>query len=72
MFSKEEYINRRNRLKKNFSTGILLFLGNEESPVNFFDNTYHFRQDSTFLYYFGISASKLILMTIRRLFLVMK
>lgn len=59
MFSKEEYINRRSRLKSNFQTGILLFLGNEESPINFFDNTYHFRQDSTFLYYFGISAPKL-------------
>ena len=29
-------------------------LGNEESPKNYTDNTYHFRQDSTFLYYFGI------------------
>lgn len=59
MFSKEEYITRRNRLKANFNHGILLFLGNEDSPINFFDNTYHFRQDSTFLYYFGISAPKL-------------
>jgi Xaa-Pro aminopeptidase len=59
MFNKEEYINRRNRLKSNFSTGVLLFLGNEESPINFFDNTYHFRQDSSFLYYFGISSPKL-------------
>ncbi|MES2651478.1 MAG: aminopeptidase P family protein [Bacteroidota bacterium] len=59
MFSKEEYINRRSRLKSNFDTGILLFLGNEESPINFFDNTYHFRQDSSFLYYFGINAPKL-------------
>lgn len=59
MFSKEEYINRRTRLKNNFTSGILLFLGNEDSPINFFDNTYHFRQDSTFLYYFGISAPKL-------------
>lgn len=59
MFNKEEYTNRRSRLKNNFNTGILLFLGNEESPINFFDNTYHFRQDSTFLYYFGISSPKL-------------
>ncbi|MEJ5994112.1 aminopeptidase P family protein [Pedobacter sp. Du54] len=59
MFSKEEYNNRRNRLKSNFKSGILLFLGNEESPINFFDNTYHFRQDSSFLYYFGINAPKL-------------
>ncbi|RZK26644.1 MAG: aminopeptidase P family protein [Flavobacterium sp.] len=59
MFSKEEYTNRRNRLKANFKTGILLFLGNEDSPINFFDNTYHFRQDSSFLYYFGINAPRL-------------
>ncbi len=59
MFNKVEYNYRRNRLKSNFNSGILLFLGNEESPINFFDNTYHFRQDSSFLYYFGISAPKL-------------
>lgn len=59
MFSKEEYINRRTRLKANFKSGLLLFLGNEESPINFFENTYHFRQDSSFLYYFGISAPRL-------------
>jgi len=59
MFNKDEYINRRKSLKSNFSSGVLLFLGNEESPINFFDNTYHFRQDSSFLYYFGISAPKL-------------
>lgn len=54
MFSKETYIKRRNELKSKFSTGILFFPGNEESPMNYADNTYHFRQDSTFLYYFGI------------------
>ena len=59
MFSKEEYKNRRSRLRMNFKSGILLFLGNYESPINFFDNTYHFRQDSSFLYYFGISTPKL-------------
>ncbi len=59
MFNKEEYINRRKRLISNFDTGVLLFLGNDESPINFFDNTYHFRQDSSFIYYFGISAPKL-------------
>ena len=59
MFGKIEYINRREKLKRNFNTGLLLFVGNEESPINFFDNTYHFRQDSSFLYYFGINAPKL-------------
>ncbi|MFZ6032244.1 MAG: aminopeptidase P family protein [Melioribacter sp.] len=54
MFEKEIYIKRRNSLKKKIKEGIILFLGNGESPMNYTDNTYRFRQDSTFLYYFGI------------------
>lgn len=54
MFSKDIYVARRQQLKKKFNTGLLLFLGNEESSMNYVDNTYSFRQDSTFLYYFGI------------------
>ncbi len=53
MFSKETYINRRNKLKAEVKSGILLFLGNDECGMNYADNTYHFRQDSTFLYFFG-------------------
>ncbi|TDQ06639.1 aminopeptidase P family protein [Pedobacter metabolipauper] len=56
MFDKKEYRNRRARLSEAVGSGILLFLGNEESPMNYLDNTYHFRQDSTFLYYFGIQS----------------
>ncbi|MEJ7560592.1 MAG: aminopeptidase P family protein [Pedobacter sp.] len=59
MFEKEEYISRRQRLSSQLKSGILLFLGNAESPMNYADNTYHFRQDSTFLYYFGISSPQL-------------
>lgn len=40
--------------------GLILLFGNEESPMNYTDNTYHFRQDSTFLYYFGIQRPGLI------------
>jgi len=36
-------------------TGLLLFPGNEESPMNYSANGYRFRQDSTFLYYFGLN-----------------
>ncbi|MDD2284972.1 MAG: aminopeptidase P family protein [Paludibacter sp.] len=54
MFHAKTYINRRKQLKSNFKTGILLFLGNEESSMNYMDNTYRFRQDSSFLYYFGL------------------
>lgn len=55
MLSKQTYLNRRNELKKSFNEGILLFPGNEESSMNYLDNTYHFRQDSSFLYYFGLN-----------------
>ena len=54
MFSKETYVARRKSLKSNMKTGVLLFLGNDESSINFKDNWYPFRQDSTFLYFFGL------------------
>ena len=54
MFSRETYIARRAQLKKTVGSGLLLFLGNDECGVNYADNTYTFRQDSTFLYYFGL------------------
>ncbi|MDI1322054.1 MAG: aminopeptidase P family protein [Algoriphagus sp.] len=53
-FSKETYIERRNQLKLKVGSGVLLFLGNEESSSNFKDNWYPFRQDSSFLYFFGL------------------
>jgi Xaa-Pro aminopeptidase len=54
-FPKETYIDRRNQLKKKIGSGLLLFLGNEESSSNFKDNWYPFRQDSSFLYFFGLN-----------------
>ncbi len=54
MFPTQVYIDRRNRLKSRFRDGLLLFLGNDDSPMNYTDNAYTFRQDSSFLYYFGI------------------
>ncbi|WP_280746986.1 aminopeptidase P family protein [Parabacteroides sp. PF5-9] len=54
MFAKETYIARRAKLKQTLGSGLLLFLGNDESGMNYADNTYHFRQDSTFLYFFGL------------------
>jgi Xaa-Pro aminopeptidase len=53
MFSKETYINRRAALKKALGSGLLLFIGNDESGCNYAGNTYPYRQDSTFLYFFG-------------------
>ena len=54
MFDSHIYIERRRKLKDKFNSGLLLFLGNNESPLNYPGNTYRFRQDSNFLYYFGL------------------
>jgi len=54
MFKPEVYKQRRDALKAKIKSGIALFLGNNEAPMNYAANTYHFRQDSTFLYFFGI------------------
>ncbi len=59
MFEKSIYINRRKALKNKINSGIGLFLGNNESPMNYTDNTYRFRQDSTFWYFFGINLPSL-------------
>ncbi len=56
MFAKETYVQRRALLKKQIGSGILLFLGNDDCGLNYEDNAFRYRQDSTFLYYFGISA----------------
>ena len=55
MFDVKIYSKRREILKKRMKTGLLLFPGNEESPMNYSANGYRFRQDSTFLYYFGLN-----------------
>ncbi len=55
MFSTQIYIERRNALKKLVGKGTILILGNNEAPMNYTDNTYRFRQDSNFLYFFGIN-----------------
>ena len=59
MFSKETYTQRRLQLKKSVGKGLLLFIGNEESGMNYADNTYTFRQDSSFLYFFGLDSAGL-------------
>jgi len=56
MFPAEVYIERRKRLRTDVQSGVILFLGNEESPMNYTDNQYPFRQDSSFLYFFGLDC----------------
>lgn len=59
MFAKEIYVQRRALLKQNMKSGVLLFLGNDDYGLNYESNTFRYRQDSTFLYYFGLSFSGL-------------
>lgn len=60
MFDSTIFRNRRNRLKKQLGSGIALFIGNEESPMNYPANPYPFRQDSSFLYFFGLDTPSLV------------
>ena len=61
MFDTATYIRRRNELKKLVKEGIILLFGNNESPANFPNNGYYpFRQDSSFLYYFGLQRDGLV------------
>ncbi len=55
MFKPEVYKSRRENLKKMLGQGVYLFLGNNETPMNYPANAYHFRQDSTFLYFYGLN-----------------
>ena len=59
MFPSEVYIERRKSLKKAVDKGIIFFPGNSEVPMNYKSNYYPFRQDSTFLYYFGLDKPDL-------------
>ena len=54
MFSKETYIERRKKLREHLDSGLIVLLGNRESAMNYPGNPYHFRQDSSFLYFFGL------------------
>jgi len=59
MFEKSTYVNRRKALLNKGLKGVGLILGNLDSPMNYRDNTFHFRQDSSFLYFFGLDFPSL-------------
>ena len=61
MFDKATYVNRRAKLKQLVKSGIIILFGNNESPCNFPANGYYpFRQDSSFLYFFGLQRDGLV------------
>ncbi len=59
MFNKEVYIRRRQQLKEKVGSGLILLIGNEESSINYTNNWYPFRQDSSFLYFMGLDKARL-------------
>jgi Xaa-Pro aminopeptidase len=59
MFEASTYIDRRKGLRERIGSGLILFLGNDPAPMNYPDNPYHFKQDSSFLYYFGLDEAGL-------------
>ena len=60
MFAKDVYSGRRATLKKMIQKGIAFFPANNEAPFNYPDNTYIYRQDSNFSYYFGLNHPDLV------------
>ena len=61
MFDKSTYVSRRAKLKELVKGGIIIMFGNNNSPCNFPNNGYYpFRQDSSFLYYFGLNREGLV------------
>jgi Xaa-Pro aminopeptidase len=60
MFEAKVYSDRRKKLRSLVSSGIILLPGNKEAAMNYPANTYHYRQDSNFLYYFGLNQPDLI------------
>ncbi len=65
MFAPHLYLQRRRALMQQLSTterGLVLLPGHDDSPMNYADNAYPFRQDSTFLYYAGLAQPGLALL----------
>ena len=59
MFSAKTYVARREMLRKRIGGGLILLPGNQLSPNNYPNNAYYYRQDSTFLYFFGLNIPSL-------------
>jgi Xaa-Pro aminopeptidase len=59
LFSKQKYIDRRKALISKIPGGIIFLPGNQRSPINYKSNVYRFRQDSNFLYFFGLDSEGL-------------
>ncbi|MGW8282479.1 MAG: aminopeptidase P family protein [Gemmatimonadota bacterium] len=54
MFEASTYVDRRRQLCERIGSGVILFVGNDLTPMNYPDNPYPFWQDRSFLYYWGL------------------
>lgn len=59
LFEQSVYSRRRQALMQQVGSGLIVLMGNEETGMNYKDNWYPFRQDSSFLYYFGLDVAGL-------------
>lgn len=59
LFGRDTYIQRRKALAEKVGSGMIFITGNTESPMNYRDNIYRFRQDSNFRYFFGLDLPNL-------------
>lgn len=60
LFDSKTYIERRRILREKVGSGLILFFGNNNAPCNYPANGYTFRQDSSFLYFFGLERDGLV------------
>lgn len=62
MFNKLTYTRRRSALvagmKARGASGLVLFVGNVDAPAQYRDNCYKYRQDSNWIYFFGIDEPR--------------
>ena len=61
MFDALTYSERRRALMQRIGAGVVLLLGHRDSPMNFRDNAYDFRQDGSFAYLCGLDQPGLAL-----------
>ena len=60
LFPQSTYVERRRRLRELVGNGLIVLFGNNDSPLNYPANAYKFRQDSSFLYFFGQKRDGLV------------
>ena len=60
LFTSSTYSERRRTLRSKVGSGLIVLFGHNEAPANYPANAYKFRQDSSFLYFFGQQRDGLV------------